>query len=256
MRKLGLFALAAVAFLGITSQANAATAMLQTNDFVGISFWLVSMGMIATTVFFFAERGTVAASWRTSLTVAGLVTGVAFVHYMYMREVWVTSGDTPTVYRYIDWLITVPLQIVEFYLILAAVRKVPTSMFWRLLIASIVMLVGGYLGEAGYIQEFVGFIIGMAGWIYILFEIFSGEAGRAAAKGGNKAVATCFGAMRMIVTIGWAIYPLGYVFGYLAGGIDSNTLNIIYNLADFVNKLAFGLVIWAAAMQNTSLAKR
>ena len=87
-------------------------------------------------------------------------------------------------------------------------------------------------------------------------DSFSGEAGRAAAKGGNKAVATCFGAMRMIVTIGWAIYPLGYVFGYLAGGIDSNTLNIIYNLADFVNKLAFGLVIWAAAMQNTSLAKR
>ena len=256
MRKLGLLALAAIAFLGITSSANAATALLQTNDFVGISFWLVSMGMIATTVFFFAERGTVAASWRTSLTVAGLVTGVAFVHYMYMREVWITTGDTPTVYRYIDWLITVPMQIVEFYLILAAVRKVPTSMFWRLLIASLVMLVGGYLGEAGYIQEFVGFIIGMAGWIYILFEIFSGEAGRAAAKGGNKAVATCFGAMRMIVTIGWAIYPLGYVFGYLAGGIDSNTLNIIYNLADFVNKLAFGLVIWAAAMQNTSLAKR
>ena len=129
-------------------------------------------------------------------------------------------------------------------------------MFLRLLIASLVMLIGGYLGEAGYIQEFVGFIIGMAGWIYILFEIFSGEAGRAAAKGGNRAVATCFGAMRMIVTIGWAIYPLGYVFGYLAGGIDSNTLNIIYNLADFVNKLAFGLVIWAAAMQNTSLSKR
>ena len=67
MRKLSLFALAAVAFLGITSSANAATAMLATDDFVGISFWLVSMGMIATTVFFFAERGTVAASWRTSI---------------------------------------------------------------------------------------------------------------------------------------------------------------------------------------------
>ena len=109
--------------------ANASTAMLNTGDFVGISFWLVSMGMIATTVFFFAERGTVAASWRTSISVAGLVTGVAFVHYMYMREVWVTTGDTPTVYRYIDWLITVPLQMVEFYLILAAVRKVPSSIF-------------------------------------------------------------------------------------------------------------------------------
>ena len=63
--------------------------------------------------------------WKTSVTVAGLVTGVAFVHYMYMREVWVMTGDSPTVYRYIDWLITVPLQMIEFYLILAAVRKIP-----------------------------------------------------------------------------------------------------------------------------------
>ena len=61
-----------------SGSANAATPMLETGDFVGISFWLVSMGMIATTVFFFAERGTVAASWRTSISVAGLVTGVAF----------------------------------------------------------------------------------------------------------------------------------------------------------------------------------
>jgi len=256
MRKLGLLALAAVAFLGITSSANAATAMLQTNDFVGISFWLVSMGMIATTVFFFAERNTVAASWRTSLTVAGLVTGVAFVHYMYMREVWIITGDSPTVYRYIDWLITVPLQMIEFYLILAAIRKVPSGIFWRLLIGSVVMLVGGYLGEAGYINATLGFVIGMAGWIYILYEVFSGEAGKAASKSGNKALVTAFGAMRMIVTIGWAIYPLGYIFGYLTGGIDAASLNIIYNLADFINKIAFGLVIWAAAVSSTPARAR
>ena len=256
MRKLSLIALAAVAFLGITGPANAATALLQTGDFVGISFWLVSMGMIATTVFFFAERGTVAASWRTSISVAGLVTGVAFIHYMYMREVWVTTGDTPTVYRYIDWLITVPLQMIEFYLILAAVRKVPTSIFWKLLIGSLVMLIGGYLGEAGYINATLGFVIGMAGWIYILYEVFSGEAGKAASKSGNKALVTAFGAMRMIVTIGWAIYPLGYIFGYLTGGIDAASLNIIYNLADFINKIAFGLVIWAAAVSSTPARAR
>ena len=256
MRKLSMIALAAVAFLGISSSANASTALLQTNDFVGISFWLVYMGMIAATVFFFAERNTVAASWRTSVSVAGLVTGVAFVHYMYMREVWVTTGETPTVYRYIDWLITVPLQIVEFYLILAAVRKVPTSIFWKLLIGSLVMLIGGYMGETGMIEPFVGWIIGMAGWIYILFEIFSGEAGKAAGRGGNKALSTAFSAMRIIVTIGWAIYPLGYIFGILMGTADPNMLNIIYNLADFINKIAFGLVIWAAAMSNTRLASR
>jgi bacteriorhodopsin len=256
MNKVKIFFLALVGLVGFTGVANAEVVMLQSSDFVGITFWLVSMGLIAATVFFFAERNTVAAAWRTSITVAGLVTGVAFVHYMYMRGIWVQTGDSPTVYRYIDWMITVPLQIIEFYLILAAVRKVPKELFWKLLVASLVMLIGGYLGEAGYINSFLGFVIGMAGWIYILFEIFSGEASKLSARSGNKAVVTAFNAMRMIVTVGWAIYPLGYIFGYLTGGIDSSTLNIVYNLADFVNKIAFGLVIWAAAMSNTSLAKR
>ncbi|MDC3173898.1 bacteriorhodopsin-like [Candidatus Pelagibacter sp.] len=250
MKKLKLFALTAVALLGVTGVANA-DAMLAQDDFVGISFWVISMGMLAATAFFFMETGNVAAGWRTSVIVAGLVTGIAFIHYMYMREVWVTTGDSPTVYRYIDWLITVPLQMVEFYLILSAVGKANSGMFWRLLLGSVVMLVGGYLGEAGYINATLGFIIGMAGWIYILYEVFSGEAGKAAAKSGNKSLVTAFGAMRMIVTVGWAIYPLGYVFGYLTGGVDAESLNVVYNLADFVNKIAFGLVIWAAATASS-----
>jgi bacteriorhodopsin len=210
------------------------------------------MGMLAGAVFFFLERNTVTVAWRASITVAGLVCLIAFVHYIYIRNIWVITGDVPTAYRYVDWLITIPMQTIEFYLILAAVRKVSDSIFWRLLIASLTMLIGGYLGEAGYIQAFVGFIILIAGWIYILFELFSGEAGRAASKGGNRPLSNAFASMRMIVTIGWAIYPLGYLFGHLSSGIDPSTLNIIYNLADFVNKLAFGLIIWAAAMQNTS----
>ena len=251
MKKLKLFALTAVALLGVTGVANAATAMLASDDFVGISFWVISMGMLAATAFFFMERSSVAPGWKTSVTVAGLVTGIAFIHYMYMRDVWVSTGDSPTVYRYIDWLITVPLQMVEFYLILAAINKANSGMFWRLLIGSLVMLIGGYLGEAGYINATLGFIIGMAGWVYILYEVFSGEAGKAAQKSGNKALVTAFGAMRMIVTVGWAIYPLGYVFGYLTGGVDADSLNVVYNLADFINKIAFGLVIWAAATSSS-----
>ena len=255
MKKLKLFALTVVALMGVTGVANA-DAMLAQDDFVGISFWVISMGMLAATAFFFMETGNVASGWRTSVIVAGLVTGIAFIHYMYMREVWVTTGDSPTVYRYIDWLITVPLQMVEFYLILSAVGKANSGMFWRLLLGSVVMLVGGYLGEAGYINATLGFIIGMAGWVYILYEVFSGEAGKAAAKSGNKALVTAFGAMRMIVTVGWAIYPLGYVFGYLTGGVDANSLNVVYNLADFINKIAFGLVIWAAAVSSAGARSR
>ena len=252
MKKLKLFVLAAVTLMGLSGVANAETAILASDDFVGISFWLVSMGCLAATVFFFIERSSVPAGWRVSITIAGLVTGIAFIHYMYMRNVWVTTGDSPTVYRYIDWLITVPLLMLEFYFVLSAVKKVPGIIFWRLLFGSLVMIIGGYAGEAGYIPAMIGFVIGMAGWIYILYEIFSGDAGKLAAKSGNKAFVTAFGAMRMIVTVGWAIYPLGYVFGYLTGGVDINSLNIIYNAADFLNKIAFGLIIWAAAMQSTS----
>ena len=255
MKKLKLFALAALALVGFSGAANAETMLLALDNFVGVSFWLISMGMLAATAFFFMERGSVATAWRTSLTVAGIITGIAFIHYIYMRGVWVQTGDSPTVYRYVDWLITVPLQMVEFYLILAAVRKIPSGIFWRLLIGSLVMLIGGYLGEAAYIPAMLGFVIFMAGWIYVLYEIFSGEAGKAAAKSGNKSFSTAFSALRIIVTVGWSIYPLGYIFSNLTGGVDANSLNVIYNLADFVNKIAFCLIIWAAAMSTSGSRK-
>ena len=94
-------------------------------------------------------------------------------------------------------------------------KKVPTGIFWRILMGSLVMLVGGYCGEAGFIAPMLGFIIGMAGWIYILYEIFSGEAGKTVARSGNKSLATAFGALRMIVTVGWAIYPLAVSYTHL-----------------------------------------
>lgn len=226
--------------------ANAA-ANLQSNDFVGISFWLISMALVASTAFFFLETQRVSAKWKTSLTVSGLVTLVAAVHYFYMRDVWIATGDTPTVYRYIDWLITVPLLMVEFYIILRAVGNASAGIFWRLMIGTLVMLVAGYMGEAGYINLWAGFIVGMAGWAYILYEVFAGEAGKMAADKAPASVQQAFSTMRWIVTIGWAIYPLGYFFGYLTGGASMESLNVIYNLADVLNKIAFGVIIWNVA---------
>ena len=252
MNKLKTLILTVVTLFSVTTAANAATTFLATDDFIGVSFWLISMGMLAATGFFFMEQANVSAQWRKSVNVAGLVTGIAFIHYMYMRNLWVETGDTPTVYRYIDWLITMPLQLIEFYLILSAVRKVPIGIFWRILFGSLVMVVGQYLGEAGFIAPFLGLVLGLAGWIYVLYEIFSGDAGKIVAKSGNKSLVVAFGTLRMIVTVGWAIYPLGYVFGYLTGGVDVNSLNVIYNLADFVNKIAFGVVIWSCAVSNST----
>ena len=219
-------------------------------ELANFSFWLATAIMLASTVFFFVERNDVSGKWKTSLTVAGLVTGIAFWHYLRMSDMN-AAGEATTVYRYVDWLITVPLQIVEFYLILVAVTAVTSALFWRLLGASLVMLVFGFLGEAGILDATLGFVIGMAGWIYIIYEVFSGEASKLAAGSGNKGGQFAFNTLRLILTAGWAIYPIGYFLGYLGGGTDANTVNIIYNVADLVNKTAFGLAIWAGAKMDS-----
>ena len=231
----------------------ASMTLLAENDYVGMTFWLATSIMLASTVFFFIERADVAGKWRTSMTVAGLVTGIAFWHYLYMREAHL-QGEVTTVFRYIDWLVTVPLQIVEFYLILAAVTAVTSMLFWRLLGASLVMLVFGYLGEAGLMDVTLGFIIGMAGWIYIIYEIFAGEAAKLSEGSKNAGGQFAFNTLRYIVTIGWAIYPIGYFLGYMSGSetTDFGTVNIIYNIADLVNKTAFGLAIWVGATMDSS----
>merc|ERR1712130_337420 len=170
--------------------------------------------------------GTVSAHWKTSMNVGALVTLVAGVHYWYMREFWVKIGMSPILYRYIDWSITVPLQMIEFYLILSAVQKnISGAMFWRLLLGTVVMLASGYMGEAGKVAS-------------------SGDKV-------NEYVKASFNTMRIIVTVGWSIYPLGYFFGYLIGGVEASVLNLVYNLADFVNKIAFCLAIWSSAKKST-----
>ena len=222
--------------------------MLDPSDFVGVSFWIISAAMVAATYFFTVERDRAVGKWKTSLSVAAMVTGIAAIHYFYMRGVWVETGKSPVVLRYVDWLLTVPLQIVEFYLILAAITAVRAALFWKLLVASLVMLIFGFVGEVGTMAYWPAFIIGMAGWLYILYEIFAGEASKINAANGTAASKAAFNALKWIVSVGWAIYPIGYVLGAGEGGDAS--MNLIYNLADFVNKIAFGAVIWAAATSS------
>ena len=222
-------------------------------DFVSMTFWVATAAMLASSIFFFLERFDVSPKWKTSVTVAGLVTFVAFWHYLYMRGVWVDTGMSPTELRYIDWFITVPLQIVEFYLILAAVTKVKANLFWQLLGASLVMLVFGYLGEANILDMYLAFAIGMLGWLYVIYLVFFGAAKKLNAESGNPSSQMAFNAIRIIVLVGWAIYPIGFVLGNFGDlGIEGvKAMNAIYNLADLVNKTAFGLVIWYAAKKDS-----
>lgn len=212
---------------------------LKPTDYIGISFWLISIALFATTVFLVIERESVEEKWKTPTTVAAMVTGIATVHYYYMRSVWVKTQTSPVVYRYIDWFLTVPLQIIEFYLILSVASKIPVRLFYQLLVASIVMLIAGFLGETGSINRMLGFIIGTAAWLYILYEIMFGEAARLKDETTDESVKFAFDSLKYIVSIGWVIYPIGYL-------LKERNMNLFYNLGDLVNKILFALVIWYA----------
>ena len=177
-------------------------------DFTTFTFFVTNMALLAAGLFLWLERDNVNPKWKTALTVSGMVCFIAAVHYYYMRGN-MDATDVVSI-RYIDWLITVPLQMVEFYIVLAAVTAVSSGVLNRLLGYSILMLVGGYLGETGavaFVSPTVGFAVGMIFWGLLLKEIWSGEAAEVNAKG-NAAGQFAFDGMKKIVTFGWAIYPL------------------------------------------------
>ena len=119
---------------------------IASDNYVAFTFFIGTMAMMAASVFFFFELNNTPAKWRTSVLVSGLITFIAAVHYYYMRSYNLATGDSPTFFRYVDWILTVPLMCVEFYLITKkAGAKI--SLLWKLIFASIVMLVTGYFGE-------------------------------------------------------------------------------------------------------------
>ena len=162
------------------------------------------------------------------------------------------AGGTDVVaIRYIDWLITVPLLMVELYIVLLAVTNVGSGVFKRLLAFTTLMLVFGYLGETQVISSTIGFVGGMLFWGLALKEIWSGEAAEANAGSKNAAGQYAYVNLKNIVTFGWLIYPAGYALGYFGGGVDMDLTNQVYNLADFVNKILPGVIVWVAAKMDT-----
>ena len=241
---------------------------IQPDDYRAFTFFIGCMAMMAASVFFFFELGNTEKAWKTSLLVSGIITFIAAVHYYYMRDYTIAmqlQGKTgkelsPTFFRYVDWLLTVPLMCVEFYLITKkAGAKI--ALLWKLIFASVVMLVTGYWGEVSASETNTnatiwGTISALA-YFYILYEVMWGEVKTLAASAG-PAVAKANNLLGWFVLVGWVIYPIGYLAGTAPGqwysgfanlGLD---MDIIYNIGDAVNKIGFGLVIYSLSRSSSN----
>ena len=227
---------------------------IASDNYVAFTFFIGTMAMMAAAVFFFFELNNTSKKWRTSVLVSGLITFIAAVHYYYMRGYYLETGQSPTFFRYVDWILTVPLMCVEFYLI---TRKAGSkaSLLWKLIFASLVMLITGYFGETvDRGNSVIWGVISGAAYFYIVYLIWFGEVAKLSQSAGAP-VAKATRVLGWFVLVGWAIYPLGYILGTPGGlfGIQivsdpvaaSHAMDIVYNIADAINKIGFGLVIYA-----------
>jgi sensory rhodopsin len=219
---------------------------LAPDDYVGFTFFVGCM------VFFFFSMNDFDKKWKTSILVSGLITFIAAVHYWYMRDYWAVNAESPTFFRYVDWILTVPLMCVEFYLILK-VAGAKKSLMWRLILLSVIMLVTGYIGEGVDPDnaQIWGLVSGIA-YFGIVYEIWLGGAAKLAKKAGGS-IQSAHKILCWFVLVGWAIYPIGYMAGtpgWYEGIFGGLSMDVFYNIADAINKIGFGLVIYNLAVQQ------
>ena len=229
-----------------------AISKLAPDDYTGFTFFVGCMAMMAASAFFFLSLSQFDKKWRTSVLVSGLITFIAAVHYFYMKEYWGEHHESPTFFRYVDWVLTVPLMCLEFYLILK-VAGAKTGLLWKMIFYSLVMLVTGYMGETVCKDQAAlwGFFSGVA-YFAIAYEIWLGSAAKMA-KAAGGAVLDAHKILCWFVLVGWAIYPLGYMLGtdgWYTSMVGKGSVDVAYNIADAINKIGFGLVIYNLAVKS------
>jgi len=226
-------------------------------------FFIGYISMGAAFVFFMSERNNVAPEYRTTMTISALIVGIAAFHYYYMRGVYTDLGTVSIEYRYMDWIITVPLMALKFPSLVGkdaiTDEKFLGMGFTGICFSGALIMIGfGYLGESGVIPGFAGLVLGGVGWAMIV--VATGTPWTSGKGVDNSKIKPellwSANALRWFIVVGWVIYPFGYMFNPTVNMIDAGTsgaeaMAIAYNIADIINKIGFGIVAWMGAKKAT-----
>lgn len=226
--------------------------------FNGFSLAIAAMG--AGFLYFVLSRGQVAPAYRTALTVSALVVAIAFYHYLRIFDSWaaafvfeggmyVPSGKSfNDAYRYVDWLLTVPLLLIEVVLVLR-LKKGAGGMIARLTAAAVLMIVAGYPGEVSSdtATRLIWGTISTIPFLYILYVLWV-ELGNSLGTQPER-VRVLVGNLRLLLLFTWGVYPIAYLaplFGF-EGATAVVALQSGYTIADVLAKPFFGaLIVWIA----------
>jgi bacteriorhodopsin len=229
-----------------------------------LSFGIAGMG--SATIFFWLQLPNVTKNYRTALAITGLVTAIATYHYVRIFNSWVDAfevhnshGGSYSVsvsgapfndaYRYVDWLLTVPLLLIELILVMKLPKDETVALGWKLGVASAVMVALGYPGE---IQDDLSvrwfwWALAMVPFSYVVFALVSGL--NEATSKQPESVKGLVVSARYLTVISWLTYPGVYIIKNigLAGAVATTYEQVGYSVADVVAKAVFGVLIWAIA---------
>ena len=232
-----------------------------------LTFFLFFVGYIAmgaAFVFFMSERSNVAPEYRTTMTISALIVGIAAFHYYYMRGVYTDLGTVSVEYRYMDWIITVPLMALKFPSLVGK-DAITDAKFLGMgftgvcFTGALIMIGFGYAGESGLMNGMLGLVLGGVGWAMII--VATGTPWTSGKGVDNDKIAPeliwSANALRWFIVVGWVIYPIGYLF---SPGVDilsgnQEAMAVAYNIADIINKIGFGVVAWMGAKKATEAMK-
>ncbi|RJY09376.1 bacteriorhodopsin-like [Aurantiacibacter aquimixticola] len=233
--------------------------------FVYNAFSFTLACMAATTLFLWFARSQVAPAYRTALTISGLVTAIAAYHYWRIFESWDSAYDvidgTVTVtglafndaYRYVDWLLTVPLLLIELVLVMKLSRSETVSKSWKLGIAAALMIILGYPGEiSDTIQErAIWGALSTIPFLYIVWELFKGL-GESIERQPVE-VRKLIKDARLVTFASWGFYPIVYMAPFVGagGGSVETALQVGYTIADIIAKCGVGILIYVIAARKS-----
>jgi bacteriorhodopsin len=238
---------------------------VEQHQLVANFFSLTIAAMAAATAFLWINRSQVADQYKTAVTVSGVVTFIALYHYWRIYGSWndayevvdgalvATQEPFNDAYRYVDWLLTVPLLLVELILVMKLSASDTFKKSLRLGGLAMLMIVLGYPGELSDVAgtRWLWWSLSMIPFLWIVYELFIGL--KSAQEAQPESAKSLVGAARFLVIASWAFYPIVFVFPMLglSGSAAETFVQIGYSVADIVSKAVFGILIFVIAMRKT-----
>jgi len=187
--------------------------------------------------------------WRVNVALAGIAVLISAFAYNAMANLWLTSGALSSGLRYAVWYSAQPALVVAAYFFARNAGPVPSGVFWRLLAASILMVFTRHLGDAGIFSPSLGALLSIAFWLYILGELYFGAISEAV-SGASRAIRVGFFWIRLIMTVGWAMFPILHFVDVVIGTGHVQSIIVLYTIMDIINLLAIALIHVGVAGQE------